>query len=43
MLCYDSKQHYFGACDTKQEAALAYDKDVRKCRGGGGALGYDNR
>jgi hypothetical protein len=28
---YDSKQHYLGSFDTKQEAALAHDRAVRQC------------
>jgi hypothetical protein len=31
LLRYNSKQHNLGTYDTKEEAALAYDREVRQC------------
>ena len=36
---YDGKPHFLGTYNTKQEAALAYDKKVRHC-GGDKPLNY---
>jgi hypothetical protein len=38
---YDSKQHYLGTFDTKQEAALAYDRVARQ-HGKKNLLNYDS-
>jgi hypothetical protein len=33
-ITYDSKDHHLDSFDTKQEAALAYDREARQCGGG---------
>jgi hypothetical protein len=38
---YDDKQHYLGCFDTRQEAALAYDREARQC-GKDKALNYES-
>jgi hypothetical protein len=38
---YDGKQHSLGSFDTKQEAALAYDREARQC-GEGKLLNYES-
>jgi hypothetical protein len=38
---YDKKGHFLGAFDTKQEAALAYDREARQC-GTDMPLNYDS-
>jgi hypothetical protein len=30
-ICYDSTHHHLGTLETKQEAALAYDRQARQC------------
>jgi hypothetical protein len=31
LICYDNKTHFLGSFATKQEAALAYDREIMKC------------
>jgi hypothetical protein len=38
---YDGKQHSLGSFDTKQEAALTYDREARQC-GEDKALNYES-
>jgi hypothetical protein len=40
-ITYDGKQYNLGRFDTKQEAALAYDREARQC-GKGKPLNYDS-
>jgi hypothetical protein len=40
-ICYDGKEHYLGLFETKQEAALAYDRKARQC-GKDKPLNYDS-
>jgi hypothetical protein len=40
-ITYDGKQHNLGSFDTKQEAALAYDREARQC-GKDTALNYES-
>jgi hypothetical protein len=39
---YDSKPHYLGTFDTKQEAALAYDREATRQRGEDELLNYES-
>jgi hypothetical protein len=41
LIRYDNKQHRLGTFDTKQEAALAYDREARQC-GKGKPLNYES-
>jgi hypothetical protein len=41
VISYNSKQHYLGCFDTKQEAALAHDREARQC-GEDKLLNYDS-
>jgi hypothetical protein len=40
-ICYDSEEHYLGTFDTKQEAALTYDRKARQ-RGQDKLLNYES-
>jgi hypothetical protein len=40
-LSYDNKEHYLGYFDTKQEAALTYDRAARQC-GKDKSLNYES-
>jgi hypothetical protein len=40
-ISYGSKQHNLGTFDTKQEAALAYDRKARQC-GKDALLNYES-
>jgi hypothetical protein len=40
-ICYGGKQHNLGCFDTKQEAALVYDREARKLGGGEKPLNYE--
>jgi hypothetical protein len=40
-ICYDNKKHRLGSFETKQEAALAYDREARQC-GKDKWLNYDS-